>query len=602
MELEKLATAAVTASIAKTDRLSSFINSGDKEPCWDGNIYIHEGKTRTKKNIKKVATQIKGKGVPKTSPKATIKYPISYDDLNAYMMNGGTMFFVVYLNKDDGSVIQIYYSELLPLKIKDLLKTKKESYSVIFRKFPTDKKQITELFLNFHANAQRQASFAGKDIPTIADLAKQGVLESLSFHYTTSSKNDSKKIYPRMIDGKSLTLYANIKGGTAPIPVEYYDSIHQVTMSTTNDIPVFVDGVKYFENYKVVYTTDTVELKIGSCVSIVSPIVDEPTDTVVASVKVQFKGTLREKIMGIKLIGAMIEKRSITIGKAEFPINFPDEDLKNLKAKNLPAVINGYERVQSVLDKMNVKKDLEIDVCTTEEFDNLNLLVGTLGDHFPVKNGPSDTNRFHTMKISNLSLAVVYIPRTNGGFTLHDYFGEHLLVTFKLPDTEEPIRISQFFSLSADDIVLYDNINYNTIVEDIDMIYVCDTTVDWTNNLLLEMLKAYDRSPSVELLDSIKELSEWISKKKEYLSDEVVTINQLQIAKRERQLTFEEKAQLYSIITESDDAFFKLGAFLLLDEQDEARKLYESLEKEQRTRFKSFPIFNFYREKTKEQV
>ena len=116
MELEKLATAAVTTSIAKTDRLSSFINSGDKEPCWDGNIYIHEGKTRTKKNIKKVATQIKGKAVSKTSPKATIKYPISYDDLNAYMMNGGTMFFVVYLNKEDGSVIQIYYAELLPFK------------------------------------------------------------------------------------------------------------------------------------------------------------------------------------------------------------------------------------------------------------------------------------------------------------------------------------------------------------------------------------------------------------------------------------------------------------------------------------------------------
>ena len=174
-----------------------------------------------------------------------------------------------------------------------------------------------------------------------------------------------------MIDGKSLTLYANIKGGTAPIPVEYYDSIQQVTMSTTNDIPVSVNGIKFFDSYHVVYTANTVELKIGSCVSIVSPIVEEPTDTVVASVKVQFKGTLCEKIVGMKLIRAMIEHRSITIGTAEFPINFPDEDLKNLEAKNLPAAISGYERAQSVLDKMNVKKDLEIDNCTTEEFDKV---------------------------------------------------------------------------------------------------------------------------------------------------------------------------------------------------------------------------------------
>ena len=54
MGIEKLATSAVETAIEKTDRLSSFINSGDKEPCWDGNIYIYEGKNHTKKNIKKV--------------------------------------------------------------------------------------------------------------------------------------------------------------------------------------------------------------------------------------------------------------------------------------------------------------------------------------------------------------------------------------------------------------------------------------------------------------------------------------------------------------------------------------------------------------------
>lgn len=36
MDLEKLATSAIEKEIAKTDLLSSFINSGDKEPCWDG--------------------------------------------------------------------------------------------------------------------------------------------------------------------------------------------------------------------------------------------------------------------------------------------------------------------------------------------------------------------------------------------------------------------------------------------------------------------------------------------------------------------------------------------------------------------------------------
>lgn len=87
MDLEKLATSAIEKEIAKTDLLSSFINSGDREPCWDGHIYIHEDKKKTKKNIKKVAAQVKGKAVRTRDAKRTISYPISCDDLRAYMMN-----------------------------------------------------------------------------------------------------------------------------------------------------------------------------------------------------------------------------------------------------------------------------------------------------------------------------------------------------------------------------------------------------------------------------------------------------------------------------------------------------------------------------------
>ena len=39
MNTEILATSAVKEAIASTDLLSPFINEGDKEPSWDGNIY-----------------------------------------------------------------------------------------------------------------------------------------------------------------------------------------------------------------------------------------------------------------------------------------------------------------------------------------------------------------------------------------------------------------------------------------------------------------------------------------------------------------------------------------------------------------------------------
>ena len=61
MDLEKIATSAIVMEISKTNILSSFINDGDKEPCWDGNIYIHENAKHTKKNIKRIPTQDKRK-------------------------------------------------------------------------------------------------------------------------------------------------------------------------------------------------------------------------------------------------------------------------------------------------------------------------------------------------------------------------------------------------------------------------------------------------------------------------------------------------------------------------------------------------------------
>ena len=48
-----------------------------KEPCWDGNIYIHESKLHNKKNIKKVSTQVKGKAATPDQVADEIKYRIT---------------------------------------------------------------------------------------------------------------------------------------------------------------------------------------------------------------------------------------------------------------------------------------------------------------------------------------------------------------------------------------------------------------------------------------------------------------------------------------------------------------------------------------------
>lgn len=595
MDLEKLATSAIEKEIAKTDLLSSFINSGDREPCWDGHIYIHEDKKKTKKNIKKVAAQVKGKAVRTRDAKRTISYPISCDDLRAYMMNGGTVFFVVYLNKDTGDVLQIYYVSLLPVMVKKLLDEKKSqrTISVKFHKFPADNARKTELFLNFYEESKKQVSFAGKDLPNVDDLIKKGLLENISFSYTGLGACPDTRLLPKIIDGKSLTLYANIKGGTAPIPIEYFDEITNITTSKDTNIPISVKGHIYYDKVKTIATADTIEQQIGSSVKIIAPNVDKVDSSIKIHLNINLTGTLTEQIEALEFIIALVDNEAFNFGDAEFPAKFPQSELDRMGACNFPEMLSNRKHIKEVLDSMNVKKDLELSKCTSDDIDNLMRIVNSIGDHRIIRGEIDEKNPGQKIKIANLTVAVVYI-KANGGYRIYDFFGNRFDVKWA-PEGMEPVEVSQFMMMRPDDYLTLDNLDLEKVVENFKIIPPSTTHFELSNNCMLSMLNAYDKAPNPELLNAARQMNVWLEQHTDFLSSEIVTLNRLQIELRERPLEFSEKQELYTIATTAKDEFQRLGAFLLLDEQEEARKIFDTLEEDRLNLFKGFPIYKFYK-------
>ena len=595
MDLEKLATSAIEKEIAKTDLLSSFINSGDREPCWDGHIYIHEDKKKTKKNIKKVAAQVKGKAVRTRDAKRTISYPISCDDLRAYMMNGGTVFFVVYLNKDTGDVLQIYYVSLLPVMVKKLLDEKKSrrTVSVKFHKFPADNARKTELFLNFYEESKKQVSFAGKDLPNVDDLIKKGLLENISFSYTGLGACPDTRLLPKIIDGKSLTLYANIKGGTAPIPIEYFDEITNITTSKDTNIPISVKGHIYYDKVKTIATADTIEQQIGSSVKIIAPNVDKVDSSIKIHLNINLTGTLTEQIEALEFIIALVDNEAFNFGDAEFPAKFPQRELDRMEAYNFPEMLSNRKHIKEVLDSMNVKKDLELSKCTSDDIDNLMRIVNSIGDHRIIRGEIDEKNPGQKIKIANLTVAVVYI-KANGGYRIYDFFGNRFDVKWA-PEGMEPVEVSQFMMMRPDDYLTLDNLDLEKVVENFKIIPPSTTHFELSNNCMLSMLNAYDKAPNPELLNAARQMNVWLGQHTDFLSSEIVTLNRLQIELRERPLEFSEKQELYTIATTAKDEFQRLGAFLLLDEQEEARKIFDTLDEDRLNLFKGFPIYKFYK-------
>ena len=112
---------------------------------------------------------------------------------------------------------------------------------------------------------------------------------------------------------------------------------------------------------------------------------------------------------------------------------------------------------------------------------------------------------------------------------------------------------------------------------------------------MLSMLNAYDKAPNPELLNAARQMNVWLGQHTDFLSSEIVTLNRLQIELRERPLEFSEKQELYTIATTAKDEFQRLGAFLLLDEQEEARKIFDTLDEDRLNLFKGFPIYKFYK-------
>lgn len=598
MDYERLATTALEQVISKTERLKPWINKGDKEPSFDGNIYIYERNTTSKKDIKRVPVQVKGKGVCKNNPTLTIKYPVSVIDLKNYLKNSGVMFFVVYIDKDTGDTIQIYYASLVPFKIKELLRYKTnntQSISITFNKFPNDKKEITDLLLSFYYDAQKQSSFINSEIPTIEELIKQEQLACLSFSIPNSQGKLNLASIPRRLEGKDLYIYADIKGGLGSVPVKCISQISHIQMNHTVDIPVSVNGVIYYTGLVKTITSDKILYRIGSSVTLSIPntvkIMDNNTG-IELKIVVELKGTLKEQINALKFLIPMLNEKRFEIGDANFPVNFSETELKKLGVDEYPEILDGYKRILSVLEKLNVKKDLPLNDFTDEDYRKLDILVGAIESEKPVKCTNDDLPCIVKFDVGGLHLLMICQKQDDGSYKLWDYFNKSIDVF--IVDNGEEFTISQYSIMKSDDFVLIDNLRLQSVINDFKRIKPQKYIVENGNHIMLEMLKAYDKEPNVELLEAAKQMCSWLETEKQYLGEEVLLINSLQITKRERELNIFEKPKLYEIANTSENVFSRIGALILLNESDEVEKLFNVLPQKQKDDFSSLPIFKLY--------
>lgn len=584
--IEDLAVAAVKESVTVCDLLSPFISDNDKEPSWDGHIYIYKNRNKTKDGMRRIPVQVKGTEKDNLS-KAEISFRVSKIDLNNYLEDGGIVFFVVYIGHN-GQAKQIYYAGLTPVKIRILLDEAKEqaSKSIKLHRFPKDNNKKEMIIINCCEDCQRQASFAKAKLLSIEELEQQGALESLTFSVTSVGGLDPQTA----LLTNDVYLYANIKGGTIPQPIEAVPQ--RLVIHEERNARISVEQRLLYTKFTFIRDANAITMQFGKSFSITSKEKGH-------GIKFNYKGTnsLRQLVIDLDFMLALIRENGFSIDDTFVPLDMKKADYSNFPIAEMEDRLAYFKKIVQLFDLLNCPKDIILDTLNAKDWRTINNLVCGLVDGRSVEGLKEDLSPIIMMEVGELHFIVCLLKDESqkGTYRFADFFHTEMLFVYE-NQTGEKLATSQFSLLRAENILKADNIRYDALLPSFQKVERHKETMTRANFFLLELLTAYDINQKSEILDTASAFSEWImTASEEELPYSIRILNDLQIKKRQRQLTEEEKRELYRLIEMPDSTEETIvGAYLLLDQQTASELHFEKVQADIQNEFKKYPIYHFW--------
>lgn len=588
--IETLSVNAVRDCIVTSDYLDQFIADNDKEPSWDGFVYIYKNKDKKKENLKgRLPVQVKGTENNDFS-QDEISFPVSVADLNNYLYDGGVVFFVVYIGFS-GVAKQIYYSELTPIKIRVILAkaAEKKTKNIKLRKFPTDPNERAMIFLNCLENCQKQSSFSNAKLFSLEDLEKQGVLEGITIPVSTVGNIDPKTA----LLTNEVYIYANIKGSAIPQPIEAIPK--GLLTKEEREAKIIVGDRVLYDKVSICRDANTTTTLFGESFSMVAKRSD-------GSVKIKYRSASKIRILATDLdfILSYISQGYFIYDGVNIPFDKESADLSNFSIEEENKRLQYVRKIVQMLDMLGCKKDLDIKTLKDQDWKNIDYLITAFVDKKPVENLKEDLPGILTVPIGNLKflLCCQKVEGSKGTYRLFDFFKTDLTLVYENSNGDK-LAISQYAILHSDDLIKTDNIRFDVLLPSFQKVERHSETMMRANFFLLDLLEAYDKSEGrSEIINTAEDFSDWLmTATEEELPYDIRLINRLQTVKRMRALTIDEVKELFRIVESSnskDDIL--VGAYLLLGQQPAAEVHFEKLSEPQQEEFRKCPIFHFWKE------
>lgn len=583
-KIESYSVDILSLHLLKSDYLDPNISSNDKNPSRDGSITVYRpsisvSKNRSIEDIQGIVPiQVKGKEVVSLN-KIKKRFQIKISHLQNYYNNGGTIFFVVFMTADNKQN-KIFYNDLLPVKLESILETKNKKYiNIDLKEFPNDKIEMTNIFYKFILNSKMQHSFINGNILTLDYYKSQKDYKGIELHFHgIGLKNNFNYLYDDEI-------YPYVIMKNTPLPVPIKNIIKRAEPIITNDIKISVNGIVFYDTIDVILSENNYTVNIGNSTKLY---IDNNE-----SVTLKFERTvyLRELITDLDFILQVIEHRGFYIDNYYYEIdkknNLIGDFDYNLEKERL-VHLNGY---LELLDKFNIKEDINLSKLTHSDIYNLEILVSTLINNNKVKSDSTHQIFTQILKVSTLKFYVLLIKHGEN-YKMYDYF-DIVYDNFIIND----YKTSQFMILSSEELSVLSDINYDNIKKSFENIENDDIKYRDASTFLLTALKAYDISKNLlykeNLLNFALHFSKWILEKNPNSQNTTNhKLNYYQTLKRADLLTPEQNQDLIEMGIESDEIIVKFATNVLLDREEDAIFYLNKLDSDKQQFILSLPISN----------
>lgn len=575
--------------------ISQFIADNDKEPCWDGHLYLYADGIKDKEHLQgRVPVQIKGTEVDSFVTKKW-KYKLEKADLKAYLEE--PTFFIVCQVKRDSKDRMLFFRELLPDLVNKLLRDmgKNETRKTLFHPLTDDLKEFEDQLMVFLSNSKKMISFAHSNLLSMEEALKKGIKE---FSFIVPTKYADRLQLMKYLSTHSSYIYAKISK-ELDVDMPLSNGPGRFIFQRDDDGEVRVGDRVYFKGYHNEIKEGRIIIKIGNVMTINMPM--DNTDMEQTTVKLITKAKyLKESINEAEFGVALNDTGVLSVGKLDLKMNVHEKEyVEELRQK-----LMRWKELDNVLDKLHVTKPFDLTAITDGQGKLIDLLIETVGKGNMV-NLPGQETTLLFWEIGNIKLLLWCAVGKDGMCAIGDFFDRSIRIAYKISE-DETINVSPYSYLQLDKLwEKVDNIDFDSIIASAEeaarqheYCYMMSNYDVLAMITAADALEKTDVERSKKLLEEALKLDEWLIEKE--IKDKMRPlhiINKMQILKRQRELTADERQTLEDMLNEEfAEDMVKAGVYLLLDRQWDFQQLFEKMQEDEKKSVKEFPIWRFVRE------